>query len=270
MKTLGLACNFYNESAALPGFLETHAPFFDHITFYEAGPGGARSNDGSREIIEAWKFPIHAGNIDDGFGIVRTAAIRSSPCDYVMLLDADERFYHTICSLHCAGEGTPHDQVSKALYDYGVDLNFDGVAKLGEGLTVTRGEAYSQGAWLKAIVQHGSLDGVVSVRRHWHDFSFARPTQNWEHHNDRQCRILRNDPSIYYDPNVKMHERLVGASNLYHPNLEHGPFFDHFHFFFKRMKPSGRAHANAIYNALNGGIKPPTLEEFSAAKGGAQ
>lgn len=275
MATLGLACNFFNECNALPGFLETHAPYFDHISFYQAGPGGAESDDGSIEIIEKWGFPIHRGRIDDGFGVVRTAAIRSSPCDFVMLLDADERFHQFAQVMTCAGESTPPNEVDQILYEYdrGIEFtacpsNFENLNRLGAKLTVSFGEVYNQGAWLKDFIQHGDLDGVKTVRRHWHDFTHKRPTQNWHVHPDFQVRLVRNKDSIYFTPDVKMHERLVGASNVYQPNFTHGPFFDHYHMCFKKMEPMQRRHDVAIYDSIHRGEKPPTKQEFLASKQG--
>jgi glycosyltransferase involved in cell wall biosynthesis len=281
---LGLVCNFWNEANALPGFLETHAQFFDHISMYQSGPGGAESDDGSIEILEKWKIPIHRGKIDDGFGIVRTAAIRSSPCEWVMLLDADERFYPKHQVLTCAGESTPREEVDKLLYDYGdpnykevvqeydagiefdvCPSNFENLKRLGANLTVSFGDVYNQGAWLRDILEkHTTLDAVKTIRRHWHDFSWRRPTQNWHTNSDFQIRLVRNRDGIDFEPNIKMHEQLRGASNVYMPNHTHGPFFDHFHCFFKPMEVKQRKHDVAIYNAIDRRERPPTWEEFKA------
>lgn len=292
--TLGLVCNFYNEANALPGFLECHTPYFDAISFYQSGPGGAESNDGSIEILEKWKVPIHRGKIDDGFGVVRTAAIRSSPCDFVMILDADERFYHHHQVMTCAGESTPPEDVDALLYDYSnpnfekdgpkarqeprkqvvqeydksieftaCPSNFENMSQLGAKLSVSFGEVYNQGAWLRQMLaDNDTLDAVKCVRRHWHDFTFKRPTQNWHQHPDYQMRLVKNKDSIYFDPGVKMHERLIGASNVHMPNFTHGPFFEHFHLHFKKMEASQRRHDTAIYSAIDKGERPPTWEEW--------
>ncbi len=294
MPSIGLVCNFYNEANALPGFLECHTPYFDAISFYQSGPGGAESNDGSIEILEKWKMPIHRGKIDDGFGVVRTAAIRSSPCDWVMLLDADERFYAPHQVMTCAGESTPPEDVDALLYDYSnpnfekdgpkakqperkqvvqeydksIDFtacpsNFENMSQLGAKLSVSFGEVYNQGAWLRQMLaDNPTLDAVKTIRRHWHDFSFKRPTQNWHTHPDFQMRLVRNVDSIYFEPGVKMHERLHGASNVHMPNFTHGVFYEHFHLFFKKQEPSQRRHDIAIYSAIDRGERPPTWEEW--------
>jgi hypothetical protein len=103
MTTIGLVANIYNEANALPGWLETHTPFFDHIAVYHSGPQGAKSSDGTIEILEKWGIPITWGSIDAGYGVVRNATFRCSPCDWVMLLDADERFYPTLRVMRCVG-----------------------------------------------------------------------------------------------------------------------------------------------------------------------
>lgn len=272
MATLGLVCNFFNEVNALPGFLECHTPFFDHIAFYQSGPGGEESSDGSIEILEKWKMPIHRGSIDEGFGVVRTKAVRSSPCDYVMILDADERFYAKHQVMTCSGESTPPDEVGQILYDYDRGVldknmtacpsNWENLNNLGAKLKVSFGEAYNQGAWLKDFIQHGSLDAVRTIRRHWHDFSFNRPTQNWHTDPDYQIRLVRNVEAIHYSSATKMHEQLQGVSNVYSPNFTHGPFFDHFHLHFKRMEPQQRRHDVSIYDSIHKGEKPPTWAEF--------
>lgn len=284
MKTLGLVANVYNEANALPGWLETHTPFFDHILVYHSGPNGERSIDGTIEILEKWKIPVVFGSINEGYGAIRTQAIRLSPCDWVMLLDADERFYALNQVLTCSGESTPRAEVDKLLYDYGdpnykepeivqeydkgIDFtacpsNFENLKRLGANLNVTYGEVYNQGAWLRDIIEHGDLDAVKTIRRHWHDFTRKRPTQNWHTDADFQMRLVRNKESIFFDASVKMHERLQGASNVYNPNMTHGPFFDHFHCFFKPMEATQRRHDVSVYDSISKGETPLSFEEFS-------
>lgn len=265
--TIGLVANMYQEANALPGWLEAHLPFFDDIRVLHAGPQGARSDDGTLEILEEWRIPVEFCDIDDGFGVVRTRALRMSPCDWVMLLDADERFYPVHRVLTCEGEATPQHEVDWILQSYdhrGVNLpNWENVARLGDKLRVRAAEAYDQGAYLRGLINKDQYDTIVVSRRHWHDFSFRRPTQDWRKDPDWQMRLVRNDPSIYFDPGTRMHERLVGAHHVYRDGGgAWGPFFDHFHFTFKRMEPQQRAHDILIYDALHEGRKPPTRGEL--------
>jgi glycosyltransferase involved in cell wall biosynthesis len=267
--TIGCVANVYNEIHSLPGWLESACAFFDDVRVLHAGPGGVKSNDGTIELLEKWKIPVEFCAIDDGFGVVRTRAIRMSPCDWVMILDADERFHHLSQVMTCGGESTPPDEVNTILQSYDFrDLktlipNWENVGRLGAKLSVSYGDAYNQGAWLREVVEYGDLDAVMAVRRHWHDFTRKRPTQNWHTDPDYQMRLVRNKESVYFDPGTKMHERLCGASNVYRPNFTHGPFFDHYHFTFKRLAQENRAHAIRIYDAIHEGRKPPTWEEFN-------
>src|SRR4051812_22251532 len=105
--TIGLVANLYQEHNALPGWIETHLGFFDDVRVWHTGPSGTLSDDGTMDILSKWRIPTYIGSIDEGFGVVRTRAIHSSPCDYVMLLDADERFFPVHRTLTCSGESTP-------------------------------------------------------------------------------------------------------------------------------------------------------------------
>lgn len=266
MPTIGLTCNFYNEIHALPGWIETHIGFFDEIRAYHAGPQGAYSDDGSIELLKNWNIPITFGSIDEGFGVVRTKAIREMKTDYVMLLDCDERFYPVHRVLTCLGQGTPQHEVDWILQSYDFRdcnlPNWENVAKLGENLRVEVGQEHDQGAYLRRVVNEGFFDAIITVRRHWHDMTMRRPTQSWVEHPDWQLRCVRNDPSIGFDPATRMHERLAGVRSPYRADTTHGPFFDHFHFTFKRMEQDQRRHDIAIYDAIHAGRKPPTKEEF--------
>lgn len=266
--TIGLVANIFQEANALPGWLEAHLPYFDDVRVYHAGPQGAYSDDGTIEILEKWRVPVVFGAIDEGFGIVRTKALRMSPCDYVMLLDADERFFHAHRVLTCSGESTPHSEVDSILQTYDHrDLkthipNWENLARLGAKLHVAVGEVYDQGARLRADLDLHRPDAVATVRRHWHGLGFARPTQNWHTDPDWQMRLVRNHPDIYFEPSIRMHERLLGAHRVSHADTTHGPFFDHFHFHFKRMEQEQRAHDVAIYDRIHTGGVPLTAEQY--------
>ena len=268
--TVGLVANVYNEANALPGWLETHLPFFDDVRVLHAGPGGERSNDGTIEILEKWRVPVEFWAIDEGFGAVRTRAIRMSPCDYVMLLDADERFFPILPTIECSGEGTPQAEVDWILQSYdfrGVNLpNWENIDKLGAGLSCARTGVADQGANLRNLLETKRPDAVITVRRHWHDIAMRRPTQSWRVHPDWQMRLVRNVHSIYFDIDTRMHERLCGADKAERADVVSGPFFDHFHFTFKRMEQEQRAHDVAIYDAIHEGKAPPTRTEFWAGK----
>lgn len=268
--TIGLVANVYNEINALPGWLETHLPFFDDVRVMHAGPFGEYSNDGTMELLSKWCIPTQFCSIDEGFGAVRSRTLRMSPCDYIMLLDADERFYPLVPVLDCSGQATPHSRVDEILrgYDFRTRYpNWDEIAELGSDLKVERLGIQDQGKCLRELLQSERPDVVCTVRRHWHDFSMKRPTQNWKLDCDWQLRLVRNHPSIKYDSDKAMHEQLIGAEKAIRASANFGPFFDHFHFMFKRMEQEQRAHDVAIYDKIHAGERPPTWQEF---KGGAK
>jgi glycosyltransferase involved in cell wall biosynthesis len=267
--SLGVVANVFNEIHALPGWLESVSQWADDIQIMHAGPGGMDSTDGTIELLEKWRIPIHRGNMNDGFGIVRTAAVRASKCEWTMLLDADERFQPVAKVMTCSGESTPRDEVSEILQEYdcrdhtAMHSNFENLHKLGAKLTVGFGEVYDQHGWLRGIIDsHHNWDAVITIRRHWHDFTFKRPTQNWHTDPDFQVRLVRNRPDIYWDPNVRMHETLVGGGNRYQPNHTHGPFYEHHHFAFKAMNALNRAFNVACYDAMHWGHAMPVWSEF--------
>ncbi len=272
--TIGLVANVYNEVNALPGWLETHLPFFDDVRIMHAGPQGEYSTDGTLELLKKWRVPVEFCAIDEGFGVVRTRALRMSPCDWVMILDADERFYPVHRHLSCSGEATPQREVDEILrgYDFrnGATCDWDRMVRLGANLRVDVGGAFSQGEALRRLLGQndcvGGADAVASIRRHWHDFSFWRPTQNWHTDQDWQLRILRNVDGIGFDAGTRMHERVVGVKNVCRAVTTGGPFFDHFHFFFKKQEQAQRAHDVSTYDKIHAGEKPLTREQFEGTK----
>lgn len=264
--SIGVVATVYNEANALPAWLECVTPWADHVSVYHAGPQGEESDDGTIEILEKWNIPIHRGKIDDGFGVCRTAAIRSSPCDWVMVLDIDEAFYPTMPMLRCSGESTPKSEADEIIARYtglGDWDCFEHTPRLGCKLNVEHGSKYSQLDYLKEVMATGNFDSITSIRRHWHDLTLTRPTQNWHIEPDYQKRIVRNVSHIHFEPSKKMHERLVGSRSMYRATQTQGPFFEHFHFYYKSMERDQRRHDVAIYNAINEGRKPPTKSEFA-------
>jgi len=259
--TIGLVANVYNEVCALPGWLETHLPFFDDVRVLHAGPQGVKSNDGTIELLEKWRVPVEFCAIDEGFGAVRTRAIHMSPCDYVMILDADERFYPVHRRMRCGGESTPQHDVDRILRSYhyrdGNKPDWDSIDKLGSGLRVEKVDTYDQGAYLRDVLEIEKPDAITTVRRHWHDFSFRRPSQNWHTDPDWQTRIVKNGLSVYFDYGTRMHERIVGVNHAVRANMDRGPFFDHFHLHFKQMEEKQRRHDIEIYDAIHAGKLPP-------------
>lgn len=244
MPSIGVVANAYNEANAISGWLESANQFFDDILVYHTGPGGAYSHDGTIEIVQKWGARLEFGSIDEGFGVVRTKAVSLSNCEWVMILDADERFHARAPLLHC-----------------------------GENLQVQEcGEPYNQGAWLRSILEDASIDAVCTMRRHWHDFTWKRPTENWMVRKDYQLRIVRNNGHIGYREYPKMHEhcfdnRTGENPTHFRPTMQHGPFHDHYHCWYKVMETEQRAHDVAIYDALHEDRDVPTWEAFALGEG---
>jgi hypothetical protein len=270
--TVGVVANVYCEANALPGWLEAHTAWADWVGVMHAGPQGQHSEDGTVEILERWRVPTQFCAIDDGFGAVRTATVGMCPCDYAVLLDADERVYRAGRVLACVGEGTPQSEVDAILQTYDfrdvrtVLPNWENVARLGAGLRVEVGEAVDQERWLRYLLDHERPDALACRRRHWHDLGMTKPTQNWDTDPDWQLRVVKCKSDVSFDPKTRMHERLFRARRVSQTSSPVGPFFDHFHFHFKKMEVAQRAHDIAVYNAVHEGKTPPTWREFWEAK----
>ncbi len=243
-ESIGLACNFYRESNALPGLLENAAGFFDDLLFVSSPPPGAKPDEESIEIIRKWGARIEFSDISKGFGVVRTECIHLSTTEWVFLADCDERFLHTTQVLHCEGSDQfPHvmnPQLKVHVHD----------------------PVYAQGKLLRSVINGAGedYDAVRTCRRAWMDFTMRKPAQNWHNVQDWQCRILRNRQYLGYDPNVKIHERVRdfrgdGAPKMYCcDDTSRGLFHDHFSNWFRPMEPEQNTEDIAIYNSLEAGV----------------
>ncbi len=241
--SIGLAFNFYREPNALPGMLENAMRFFDDILAISAPPKGAPPDDETIDIVKKFGIRLIHTNIDEGFGVVRSMCLHSCPTEWVLIGDADERFFNTLPVFAVSGSGR-----------YPEDL----VPDLHVGILQA---AFAQGERLRNIVKHEckEADAVRMCRRHWMDWGMHRPCQNWYEHNDWQLRFLRNRPYIGFKPEPKMHEHCVdfrtGKAPIYATgNTQSGPFIDHFHCPAKAMEPEQRREDIAIYDALHKGV----------------
>jgi len=240
--SIGVACNFFQEQWSLHGFLENVTQWADDVVLTWAGPKcESPDDDPSVEIARKWGVKLLFDNIDEGYGAVRTRLLRNMTTDWIMIMDADERFYPTLPIYRCEGtDKYPECQEPK-------DLR-----------VIVEGQGTAQGLMLRDMLDKAPKEAMAlrTSRRHWFDFSFKRPTQNWMIHPDYQLRIVRNDPSIIYTTIPKMHERIIDTRTGREPvHLTHdsllGPFHDHFHCHFKAMEKEQRAHDIRIYDALD-------------------
>lgn len=94
---LGLSTFVRNEEHSLPGLLEEALPYFDEIVVLDTG-----SDDGTWDYLRGmerqWAYQVRAYRLniplEPGyfhFGYVRSIAAHLNRCDYVVMLDADER-----------------------------------------------------------------------------------------------------------------------------------------------------------------------------------
>lgn len=240
--SIALCCNVYQDAAALRGLLESGSRYFDNLFIVHAGPGGAKSTDGTIELCESFGATVVFDDIQKGFGAIRTRLIHECGCEWAFILDADERFFPTMYAMGCEGnEHYPEHQDPKLA-----------VIKLPDVI--------DQGAHVKNIIKNPMIHAIRTTRRHWFDFSMRKPSQNWLLNQDHQLRIVRNHPEIGYVKERVMHERLVdgrtGKDPVYQPQCEiGGPFHDHFHLFYRRTQPGKKEANEKNYERLSRGEK---------------
>lgn len=260
MTTIAITANVYNDALALPGWLESATAFADEVCVYHTGPGGKWSDDGTIEILEKWKVPFTFGDINEGFGEVRTKAVRLCSSDWVMVLDADERFMQFVPVLSCDGVSLVPPVHRQVLQDYdgqseeACPWNWENVHNLNPTIEVTAGKPYDQGAKLRSMIANEpGLDAVVSTRRQWRDMTLLKPSQNWVTQPDYQTRIVRNSPDIFW--RNKMHETLIGVKKSISPAMMLDIFFEHHHLWFKGTNPAQRAKDIETYRNIFNAVK---------------
>lgn len=239
--SLGVACHFFNEHNALPGFLEMASQFFDQILMVDCGPNGTRSSDGSLDILRKWGIEPLAWRIDSGFGAVRTQLLHTSRTDWTIIADADERFFVTAPILDCDGNES-YPQVPKP------------------NLAVRVVEpCFNHKDFLLSKIREADEKGFTGVRfcrRHWFDATYRRPTQNWMSNRDWQLRCLKTLRHIGYKSETRMHEQAWDFKRNCGPQYieddpHRGPFVEHLHCHFKPMEKDQREQDIRIYDALH-------------------
>ncbi len=242
MPSITMACNIYNECNAVHGLLESASQFFDELFFFHTGPGGKYSDDGTIEILEKWGVRLEFGSLDAGFGAVRTDLIHRSKCEWVMIMDADERFYPWVPVPSVEG-GEKYPEVQKP------------------NLKVTPNLQINQAELLRSLIVRPEFDVIRTCRRHWFDHTWTRPCQNWFDIADWQCRIVRNNGKIGYDTSIRMHERLIGFEDhrmwKWNESQQRGPYHDHFHCWYKPMETEQRKQDIRYYDWLHSGSVSP-------------
>lgn len=223
----------------LPGFLESASRFFDHILMVSCPPSAAPPDEESIEICKRWGVDLRHLTIDDGFGVVRSKCLHMCPTEWVMLADADERFLPVVPVWELNGSGR-YPQDASPNISVGI-----------------KEPAFPQGDYLRTMVKNAKdAHAIRFIRRHWMDFSYARPAQRWDDHPDHQLRFLRNREYIGFNPNIRMHEQCRDFRTNEDPKFDsaenpYGPYVEHLHVPAKLMEPAQRKRDIQIYDALS-------------------
>lgn len=245
MSSISLSVNVYQDAAALRGLLELGSRCFDNIFVIHSGPGGARSTDGTIELLEQFGATIVYDDIQRGYGVIRSRLIHECGCAWSCILDADERIHPQLNVMTCEG-GEKYPDVAEPK------------------LTVTvKPDVIDQLGHLRNLIKNPATMAIRATRRHWFDFAMKRPSQNWYGPSgikDHQLRIVRNLPEIGYERDRVMHERLLdsrtGKDPAYVPQDEHGGIFiDHYHLHFRRTQPGHKEANEKNYERLSRGEK---------------
>ncbi len=243
--SLGLVVNFFNEPYALPGLIAQAPEMFDEIVFVSSPPDG-KTDEESCEIVKASGHKLLHHTVSQGYGILRTWCISQSKCDWVMVGDADERVWASPPLLSVSGSDKWPKQKDPQVFTKVVQDSVD------------------QKAMMYRLIQRAENEGCLAVclsRRHWmqEPGKWDRPCQDWQHvENDWQLRLVKNSPYLCYDPEVRMHERLVDTRTWESPkyingSLTEGPFIDHYSVHFKKMDPQKNQQDAETYEELSPG-----------------
>ncbi|KKL70112.1 hypothetical protein LCGC14_2108180 [marine sediment metagenome] len=249
MARLCLSVHAKNEGLILPGWFEAHQGLAEEFLLVDTG-----STDNTIEIGERWKAHIRRQDIEQGFDVVRTYCIteaRELGCEWVIILDADERLYRILPEFTLVEEPTEIDMTT--LWPAG-----------GSAPTHCKYEAVQTGAYYN---QHDIIRGLLedpfcvaynTRRRHWFDLEMRRPCQPWcpvpgtetEGIDDWQRRFCRTDKDLKFirkvhewlrRPDGGEPEPILDAEQVY---------FDHFHVPAKAIYPDRADEVNALVARL--------------------
>lgn len=256
--SLTVVCNFHREPHALPSFIEHAEAFFDEIVFVSSPPDGTAPCEQSVEIIRKSGHRLVHFTVSKGFGVLRTRCMRESKGDWTMILDADEILAVQSPRMTCTGTEKYPEVKNPAL-------------------TVSKGEMVNQKELLREIIKRADASDKSAIclsRRHWFDGPkvWERPCQNFSAVEDWQLRCVRSDMRLFYDPEWRVHEKLLWTPTWSEPSyiradLTNGPFIDHLHCFYKPMDAEKNKQDMETYRKLD---EPNTvgmwLEEAAGVK----
>lgn len=240
--TLSCVINFHAEALALPSFIEHAEAFFDEIVFVSSPPAGVEPDEASIEIVKATSHRLVFTDLSQGFGVLRTRCLGESRGDWTVILDADEIMAVNPPRLTCHGT-EKYPEVKEP------------------NLTTTKGPPVNQREALRQLCLRADSANQFAVclsRRHWFDApeEYNKPCQNWQTIPDWQLRVCRNDPRVFFDPEWRLHEKLLLTSTWCEPPClrtqpGEGPFFDHAHCFYKSMDVEKNKRDMETYRILD-------------------
>lgn len=244
--TLGAVCHFYNESrGTLEGLIKQAPETFDHIAYISTPPEG-KTDEASCQLVLDAGYPLLHNTVSQGYGVLRSWCISQSPCDWVMILDSDERVFANAPRLNVSGtEKWPQHKNPNVQ-------------------STETGDTIDQKALLHQLIAKAENEGCLAIclsRRHWMGppGEWTHPCQDWQHvEHDWQLRLVKNSPYLCYDPEVRMHERLVDtrtweSPKYLHGSLSDGPFYDHFSIWAKALDPKKNKEDAETYESLQPG-----------------
>jgi hypothetical protein len=143
-------------------------------------------------------------------------------------------------------------------------------------LAVSRGNHIDQRTLLRNTLTQAEHEGSLAVcmsRRHWFGApgEWDRPCQNWRKEYDWQLRCIRNTPFVFFDPSVRMHEKLLDTRVWSEPKFlrvtsESGPFIDHYSLHYKALEPEQNTEDANTYDQLEKGcVQNMWLNHFPKA-----
>lgn len=247
MNRIGVVCHWHAEKNALPSFIAAAEQMFDEIILVSSPMDGTLADEETIKIAEASGHKLIHDTLSQGFGALRTRCIGYSSCEWVMILDADERVWTAPPALGVTGTGKFPETLTP-------------------DLTVTpAGRPFNQRENLRNLIGHAEAEKALAIcvsRRHWFGApgEWDRPCQNWNPiggEADWQLRLVKNTPYLCYDPEVKMHERLIFTPTFAEPKFirvtDGSLYIDHYSWHFKNLEPEQNAEDAKIYEELTPG-----------------
>jgi glycosyltransferase involved in cell wall biosynthesis len=240
-----------NEALILPGWLEAHTGLADEFLVVDTG-----STDGSIDIGRAWGANVIEQEMSGGFGFIRSFCIERASCEWVIILDADERIYRHVPEFMLKEEPTEIDMTTKWPSGPGAPTHCKYEA-------IGTGRYIDQHFLARQATDDPNVIGYRTRRRHWFDWDMKRPCQNWmDWVNDGgipdwQARFVKTGGVVDGQPLRyvrKVHEWLRDHSGREPANMgafgPDGPFFDHFHVPAKGMIPGRSEDVTAFSTTL--------------------